>query len=208
MGAVAQNWLIPQKFHKNRNCRVSKSKIIMGLWFLALKARKAANWPRTQYTGLTVILNLLISTVLLNRPIDRMSGNEGQGDRICHFRFVLTRMNRTIFRTRARSIKRQNRRVATHATLPGKRCPEMKAKEAQSKIKPSLAGAACRELSFGTKITGIGCIVRTKACDNEKPNHFYIIEDVIRQKPLRKSMPTSFANDKVVCTNEICYIYM
>ena len=26
----------------------------MGLWFLALKARKAANWPRTQYTGLTV----------------------------------------------------------------------------------------------------------------------------------------------------------
>ena len=55
MGAVAQNWLIPQKFHKNRNCRVSKSKIIMGLWFLALKARKAANWPRTQYTGLTVV---------------------------------------------------------------------------------------------------------------------------------------------------------
>ena len=53
MGAVAQNWLIPQKFHKNRNCRVSKSKIIMGLWFLALKARKAGNWPRTFYTGTT-----------------------------------------------------------------------------------------------------------------------------------------------------------
>ena len=56
MGAVAQNWLIPQKFHKNQNCRVSKSKIIMCLWFLALKARKAGNRPRTFYTGLTVIL--------------------------------------------------------------------------------------------------------------------------------------------------------
>ena len=55
MGAVAQNRLIPQKFHKNRNCTVSKSKIIIGLCFLALKARKAANWPRTFFTGLTVI---------------------------------------------------------------------------------------------------------------------------------------------------------
>ena len=27
----------------------------MGLWFLALKARKAGNWPRTFYTGLTVV---------------------------------------------------------------------------------------------------------------------------------------------------------
>ena len=27
----------------------------MGLWFLALKARKAGNWPRTFYTGLTVL---------------------------------------------------------------------------------------------------------------------------------------------------------
>ena len=42
MGAVAQNWLIPQKFHKNQNCRVSKSKIIMGLWSVALNDRKAA----------------------------------------------------------------------------------------------------------------------------------------------------------------------
>ena len=56
MGAVAQNRLIPQKCHKNRNCGVSKSKIIMGLWFLALKARMAGNWPRTFYTGLTVCL--------------------------------------------------------------------------------------------------------------------------------------------------------
>ena len=56
MGAVAQNRLIPQKFHKNRNCRVSKSKIIIGLWFLALKVRKAGNWPRTFYTGLTVVV--------------------------------------------------------------------------------------------------------------------------------------------------------
>ena len=48
----------------------------------------------------------------------------------------------------------------------------MKAKEAQSKIKPSLAGAACRELSFGTKIARIGCVVRTKACDNEKTESF------------------------------------
>ena len=54
MCAVAQNWLIPQKFHKNQNCKVSKSKIIMCLWFLALKARKAGNRPRTFYTGLTV----------------------------------------------------------------------------------------------------------------------------------------------------------
>ena len=53
MGAVAQNRLIPQKFHKNRNYRVSKSKIIMGIWFLALKPRKAGNWLRTFYTGLT-----------------------------------------------------------------------------------------------------------------------------------------------------------
>ena len=28
MGAVAQNWLILQKFHLNQNCRVLKSKII------------------------------------------------------------------------------------------------------------------------------------------------------------------------------------
>ena len=48
----------------------------------------------------------------------------------------------------------------------------MKAKEAQSKIKPSLAGAACRELSFGTKIARIGWVVRTKACDNEKTESF------------------------------------
>ena len=47
MGAVPQNWLIPQQFHKNQNCRVSKSKIIMWHWFLVLKARKAAKWPRT-----------------------------------------------------------------------------------------------------------------------------------------------------------------
>ena len=53
-GAVAQNWLIPQKFQNKHNCRVSKSKIITELWFLALKARKAGNGPRTFYTGLTV----------------------------------------------------------------------------------------------------------------------------------------------------------
>ena len=41
--------------HKNQNCKVSKSKIIMCLWFLALKARKAGNRPRTFYTGLTVV---------------------------------------------------------------------------------------------------------------------------------------------------------
>ena len=58
MGAVAQNRLIPRKFHKNRNCRVTKSKITMGLRFLALKARKAGNRPRTFYTGLTVVLIL------------------------------------------------------------------------------------------------------------------------------------------------------
>ena len=54
MGAAPQNWLIPQKYHKNQNCRVSKSKIIMWHWFLALKARKAGNRPRTFFTGLTV----------------------------------------------------------------------------------------------------------------------------------------------------------
>ena len=90
-------------------------------------------------------------------------------------------MNR-IFRTRAQNacaravLNGGIAQVATHATLPGKRCPEMKAKEAQTKIKPSLSGAACRELSFGTKIARIGCIVSTKACDNEKPNDFYIID--------------------------------
>ena len=54
MGAVAQNRLIPQKFHKNQNCRVSKSKIIMWHWFLVLKATKAAKWLRTFYMVLTV----------------------------------------------------------------------------------------------------------------------------------------------------------
>ena len=56
MGAVPQNWLIPPKFHKNQNCRVSKSKIIMCLWSVALKARKAAKWPRTFYMVWTVLL--------------------------------------------------------------------------------------------------------------------------------------------------------
>ena len=60
MGAVAQNWLILQKFQLNQNCRVPKSKIIMWHWFLALKARKAAKWPRTFYMVLTVFLRLLI----------------------------------------------------------------------------------------------------------------------------------------------------
>ena len=55
MGAVPQNWLIPQKFHKKQSCRVSKSKIIMCLWSVALKARKAAKWPRTFYMVWTVI---------------------------------------------------------------------------------------------------------------------------------------------------------
>ena len=54
MGAVPQNWLIPQKFHKKQSCRVSKSKIIMCLWSVALKARKAAKWPRTFYMVWTV----------------------------------------------------------------------------------------------------------------------------------------------------------
>ena len=40
---IAQNWLILQKFRKNQNCRVSKSKIIMWHWFLVLKAIKATN---------------------------------------------------------------------------------------------------------------------------------------------------------------------
>ena len=53
-GAVAQNWLIPQKFHQNQNCRVSKSKIIMRLWSVAIKARKAGNRPRTFFAGRTV----------------------------------------------------------------------------------------------------------------------------------------------------------
>ena len=54
MGAVAQNWLILQKFHLNQNCRVSKSKIIMWHWFLVLKATKAAKRPRTLSMVLTV----------------------------------------------------------------------------------------------------------------------------------------------------------
>ena len=59
MGAVPQNWLIPQKFHQNQNCRVSKSKIIMCLWSVALKARKAGNRPRTFFAGRTVVMNIL-----------------------------------------------------------------------------------------------------------------------------------------------------
>ena len=37
MGAVAQNWLILQKFNLNQKCRVSKSKIIMWHWFFGLE---------------------------------------------------------------------------------------------------------------------------------------------------------------------------
>ena len=54
IGAVAQNWLIPQKLHKNQNCRVSKSKLIMCLWYVALKVRKAGNRPRTFFTTLNI----------------------------------------------------------------------------------------------------------------------------------------------------------
>ena len=60
MGAVPQNWLIPQKFHKKQSCRVSKSKIIMCLWSVALKARKAAKWPRTFYMVWTVYIYIYI----------------------------------------------------------------------------------------------------------------------------------------------------
>ena len=56
LGAVAENWLIPQKFHLNQNCRLWKSKIKMWRWFLVLKARKAAKWPRTFYMVLTVLV--------------------------------------------------------------------------------------------------------------------------------------------------------
>ena len=35
----------------------------MSLWFLALKARKAGNWPRTFYTGLTVYVRNLASNI-------------------------------------------------------------------------------------------------------------------------------------------------
>ena len=58
MGAVAQNWLIPQQSHLNQNCRVSKSKIIMCLWSVALKAMKTAKWPRTFYMVWTVQLKV------------------------------------------------------------------------------------------------------------------------------------------------------
>ena len=39
----------------------------MGLWFLALKARKAANWPRTQYTGLTVPGSISCADVMVTK---------------------------------------------------------------------------------------------------------------------------------------------
>ena len=66
MGAVPQNWLIPQKFHKKQSCRVSKSKIIMCLWSVALKARKAAKWPRTFYMVWTVCngTRLVVKTLM------------------------------------------------------------------------------------------------------------------------------------------------
>ena len=65
MGAVPQNWLIPQKFHKKQSCRVSKSKIIMCLWSVALKARKAAKWPRTFYMVWTVEQNKYVEWIHL-----------------------------------------------------------------------------------------------------------------------------------------------
>ena len=84
MGAVAQNRFIPQKFHKNRNCRVSKSKIIIGLWFLALKARKAGNRPRTFYTDLTV--NKLFLDLLLHQGMSFCGSFHGYSGRpvICY----------------------------------------------------------------------------------------------------------------------------
>ena len=61
MGAVAQNWLIPQKFHNNQHCRVSKRKIKICPSFVVLTAtRKAGNRPRTFYTGLTVYVLLMV----------------------------------------------------------------------------------------------------------------------------------------------------
>ena len=59
MGDVAQNRLIPQKFHKNQNCRVSKSKIIMCLWSVALTTKKAGYRPRLFFTGGTVLQQTL-----------------------------------------------------------------------------------------------------------------------------------------------------
>ena len=45
-----------KNFIKKQSCRVSKSKIIMCLWSVALKARKAAKWPRTFYMVWTVYM--------------------------------------------------------------------------------------------------------------------------------------------------------
>ena len=64
MGAVHQNWLIPQKFHKKQSCRVSKSKIIMCLWSVALKARKAAKVAANILHGLDCIKPKVLLYVL------------------------------------------------------------------------------------------------------------------------------------------------
>ena len=56
MGAVPQNWVDPTKnFIKNKVVEFQKVKIIMCLWSVALKARKAAKWPRTFYMVWTVV---------------------------------------------------------------------------------------------------------------------------------------------------------
>ena len=53
----------------NQNCRVSKSKIIMCLWSVALKVRKAGNRPRTFFTGLTVTLYNTCSVTFLHENV-------------------------------------------------------------------------------------------------------------------------------------------
>ena len=51
-----------KNFIKKQSCRVSKSKIIMCLWSVALKARKAAKWPRTFYMVWTVVVVVVVFT--------------------------------------------------------------------------------------------------------------------------------------------------
>ena len=82
MGAVTQNWLILQKFSKNQNYRVSKSKIIKWHWFLVLKAGKAAKRPQTYYTGWTVKkLNWIIFKRLFSAVF--VEGEFEEGDVVC-----------------------------------------------------------------------------------------------------------------------------
>ena len=58
-----------KNYIKTKIVEFSKSKTIMCLWFLALKARKAGNRPRTFYTGLTVVVTDFVTDAISTNSI-------------------------------------------------------------------------------------------------------------------------------------------